>query len=737
MTMLINLAGGRKGYSTAQKHFSHILDMLHRMGFIKAILPHGKMHSSRLEGTLFMANPVVIHESLADSPGNFEDSNAVKSKIVKEFNVMDPSQREGYWISLQYLFYTYPKKGNEPNILQAQTCFPLDRAPEAINDKGYASKNDCDEKDIEKARLHILQNIATRQWGDMPWERVKALSENINVPHEAVIKAVSRLRKKKDTKRLDGLVTSLKKKEKEIPKKKKKRVKADIQSPAVNTIEEEEEEAELVMLQPESSKPPTRKRNWYEGEDRKLLHAWISWLCQNGKGKMLVWKHVKNRPMSVKWHSCRNRITRLMQDSDVNEYMKVIKDECELVFQRHTQNVKQKAVAKKMAKKNSGQNLFEVRDEADLASSQKILKHVEKVVQSAPMRHSESLDVALIFESSKYRRKSLRSSWNPIDAYLWLRSSSRRSKLSGESGLPGVELTAAIAMIISYLYALEFEGQSSDEITQDLESRFSCDTLKNALKLLAQNELVTFEVTERQNVEILLFCLTDRFKAELKPPLSPGLPWLDSTGFLGLDKGRLWSLPHIVRMEGGALPLLNVGIMGGANFHIIMPSFTGSQSSVAPDSGEVFLRQDLASVHLKNPKEVTSAIKTKGRDKKSVKYTPKEVLRSLKAYNEAREAFLADMKVIINVSAANSILEMITKAGPPGLPRSSLKEFLELNKISVDVATLENLLSHYGICRVMNGFNETYMLSTEVSNHLIFEKATSYGRWIESIRLEM
>ena len=202
---------------------------------------------------------------------------------------MDPSQREGYWISLQYLFYTYPKKGNEPNILQAQTCFPLDRAPEAINDKGYASKNDCDEKDIEKARLHILQNIATRQWGDMPWERVKALSENINVPHEAVIKAVSRLRKKKDTKRLDGLVTSLKKKEKEIPKKKKKRVKADIQSPAVNTIEEEEEEAELVMLQPESSKPPTRKRNWYEGEDRKLLHAWISWLCQNGKGKMLVW----------------------------------------------------------------------------------------------------------------------------------------------------------------------------------------------------------------------------------------------------------------------------------------------------------------------------------------------------------------------------------------------------------------------------------------------------------------
>ena len=54
------------------------------------------------------------------------------------------------------------------------------------------------------------------------------------------------------------------------------------------------------------------------------------------------------------------------------------------------------------------------------------------------------------------------------------------------------------------------------------------------------------------------------------------------------------------------------------------------------------------------------------------------------------------------------------------------------------VARIANILvSHYGICRVMNGFNETYMLSTEVSNHLIFEKATSYGRWIESIRLEM
>lgn len=730
---LIDLAGGRKGYSTAQKHFSNILDMLHRMGFIKAILPHGKMHSSRLEGTLFMANPVVIHESMGDSPSNLDENNAAKSKIVKEFNVLNPSQREGYWISLQYLFYTYPKKGSEQDSVHAQTCFPLDRAPEAINDKGYASKNECVEADIEKARLYIMQNIATRQWGDMPWERVKSLSENINVPHEAVIKAVSRLRKKKATKRLDGLVTALKKKEKEVPKKKKKeRMKAEIQTPAVRTIEEEEEEAELVMLHPESPEPPTRKRKWYEAEDRKLLHAWIGWLCHNGKGKMLVWKHVKNRPMSVKWHSCRHRITKLMQDSDVSEYMKVIKDECEMVYQRHTGDIKQKGVAKKMAKKISGQSLFEVRDEADLASNQKILSYVEKVVQSAPMRHSESLDVALIFESSKYRRKSLRSSWNPIDAYLWLRSSSKRSKLSGESALPGVELTAAIAMIISYLYALEFEGRSSDEIAQDLEKRFSCETLKTAFKILAQNELVSFEVTERQHVEVLLFCLTDRFKTELKPPFSPGLPWLDSRGFLGLDKSRLWSLSNIIKMEGGALPLLTVGIMGGANFHIIMPSSAGSQSMVLPDSGEAFLRQDLASVHLKNPKEVISAVRVKALDKEIVKYTPTEVLRSLKSYNEAREAFLAETQLIINVSAANSILEMITKAGPHGLPRSSLEEFLELNKISVDVANLENLLSQYGICRVMNGFNATYMLSTELSNHLVLEKATSHGKWIEN-----
>jgi hypothetical protein len=421
-----------------------------------------------------------------------------------------------------------------------------------------------------------------------------------------------------------------------------------------------------------------------------------------------------------------------MQDSDVSEYMKVIKDECEMVYQRHTRDMKQKGVAKKMTKKISGQSLFEVRDEADLASNKKIVSYVEKVVQSAPMRHSESLDVALIFESSKYRRKSLRSSWSPIDAYLWLRSSSKRSKISGESALPGVELTAAIAMIISYLYALEFEGRSSDEIAPDLEKRFSCETLKNAFKILAQNELLSFEVTGRQHVESLLFCLTDRFKTELKPPFSPALPWLDSRGFLSLDKSRLWSLSNIIKMEGGALPLLTVGIMGGANFHIIMPSSAGSQSLVPSDSGEAFLRQDLASVHLKNPKEVISAIKVRALDKDLVRYRPTEVLRSLKSYNEAREAFLAETQPIINVSAANSILEMITKAGPHGLPRSSLKEFLELNKISVDVANLENLLSQYGICRVMNGFNETYMLSTELSNHLVLGKATSQSKWIEN-----
>lgn len=706
--------------------------MLFRLGFMTAvqILGHANVTGSAAnlsgkEAVIYMLNTSVIHEYLIEnSTKHISQPYGDLRKGTHSFDMLNPTERRAYWTSLQYFFFTYPKSvtnshGVNTDGSQVSQCFPFCNVPEAVNDKNFGAREDCTEGDIERVRNYVSNNDVPLFISQMDSGKIDDISKALSVPFEAVVKGIARLRWKKRTKRLDGLMTR-------VPRRGRREALKTTLEATEEDIMEEDEDLEPIILHPEPPELPTRKRNWLESEDRQMLYAWVTFMCRSGANKPLVWKHIKDRPLSVKPQSCKHRLLKLKEDDNVKQFMEDIVRQTRAVHDRQLRRrveasdskTATNCAKKKKSNAQGGPNLFELHDDDDLESLQNILNAIENVIQAAPMRQNESLS-SNVFDKIKTRK--YRDDDSPVDLFLKLKAHARRTKTAIESGnVPGLEVTASMAAIISCLVQNEYDGIAFDEIEKRLSLRFKADVLNQAMALLMKAELISGP-DNAEAIPLSAYHLTERFKSEAEPPFSPSIFWPNAGKALE-QTHQLWPLldPTVV---ASIHPMLALVAMGHVQMKIEIPESIkktmNSSDSPTPQPSENWLKENMSYAKILDIFEAKKLCAPSRLPPHLVRYQPDDVLNDVNSYNNARDAFMQNTKKLANVSISRSILEMTRNAGMQGLSRSGLRQFLQINNVECKKAfTYESMLQKYGLARLVEGFNETHMVSPEISNHL-------------------
>lgn len=724
---LTKLAGNTtRGLAGPQKHFHDILRELVKLGVLKSIGVTGKILPSQdltkdfagEDGVYYMLSDQVSCEHQVPSGGSsmeYLPADGAQSRSVANFSFFDAEERRGYWIQLQCLFSSIPKSqyiSNAPNIgrssLQQKACFPADRVLN-MNIGRHGSSTE----DLEKVKVSLAnENIDVNEIS-ADWRQIDALSTKWNIPVETVIRGLSEAHflSKRISNRLIGFPGN---KKESKSKRSRKRSRSVARNTEVAPIEDDDDE--LILLQPEAIAPPPRKRKWSEGEDRELLLAWVRSLVYNGKDKKIQWKKMPF-PSGMNETRWRNRISRLLSSEVVEDYMNAIKGEAEKVHQRNK-------MVQNPGKKQSytGPNLFEVQSDEDLQSMQKILADIEKVVAGAPERPSDGNDLT----SARFERlaKSQPDGSSPNVLLAWLHTFLMKAKqMSGNFSIPSIEVTGAMSTVLSLLYQVECMGKSPEFVRKILSERFSEESLRHAVKLLLQNGLITSDNTGKMK-----FHLSSRFKAEIKPPFAP-LMLAEDTEFLnGISDGEIWPLPGRAKPIS-LIPGLSVAIMGNAKFSTTVPNDIQDAFEASKDNenasgrlGKHCLQRNMASICLTETPDAPHMSSEHDRPETSVLYQPKDVLDRSEEYKKAKNAFLEESTHVFGANVGNSILETISKAGPTGVAMSSLRSLLHHNNLSVDTARIDQLLQKFGLVRIIQGYDEKYIVSSLTSSHLVILK---------------
>ena len=467
-----------------------------------------------------------------------------------------------------------------------------------------------------------------------------------------------------------------------------------------------------------------RKRKWLESEDRALLLSWIQWVATSGSKCKIMWKSLKNLPAQVKRSSCQNRISKLLSDDCVKEYMISIRESADEVYQRRLEMKLSRK--RKSADQQKGSNIFPINCDEDLKAARSITANLEKVIQGAPERPAEGADV------SSARLEKLAKSYpheaSPSEFLPWLKSYVMKTKALSESRhIPSLEDTAAIVSVLSYLYDLEFMGKSTEGMDAGISSRFNAETLSRAVKFLVSNDLIVAKGSETD--DRVVFQLSSRFKEEIKPPFSPLMLSEDSHALFNRGETHLWPLPqHIYPIS--LSPLLSAAIMGQAHYRVSIPSYINeafSSFESSPDApskyGHHCLERNMAFLSIQDLTDAKESLELNRTPRVLVRYQPQELLNSSEMKKEAENSFLDVTANQLGANVGNSILQIVTKAGRSGVASSTLYSLLQNNKVNAQLGVIENLLQEYGLARIIQGFNETYIVSSFASESLVHEKA--------------
>lgn len=727
---IIKISGGEGQATSAVVHLKKVLEMLTQLGVLKGIVQFSMSKDSRKSSHsdssgdtgYYVLNDVAVLE-IGDSTrkplspctrGN-PDACALES-----FDLGCPRARKGYWISLQYMHHCYkPKQGIDSNHSNLKKVyFPMDRT-----EKTFA-KADRVAKNVERVISEIDVDHTNKP---MSWEQIYELAYRLDVPTDDVIHALVEVSRKQS--RLDGFTE---KKKSKPPKGRAKAQNAAMDEPSrANLIEEDEEE--LLLLHPESQRPPTRKRKWQNSEDRQLLYEWVRWLAANGVHSNIKWKAMlANILDGIKIGSYRNRLAKLSSDECVKEHMMDIKSEANKVYERH-QTLKDQSGSKNKNRRFAGPNLFEFKVEEDLSSMQTILDKIERVVQEAPERPAEVFGTA----PSRMDRftKAYPTNSSPPQFLLWLGNYCTKAKCtSNNRQSPSIEVTCAMAAVLAALYEIEFLGRAAEEIKSALGSRFTSEVLKIACKNLVQSDLMVAERDAKEEASKgIYFALSNQFKVEMKPPFSPLTAIEDNKPLFTAEKGGLWPLPGDYSPLSVS-PILALRVMGLAPFQITIPddiqdaleSFKSGEDSLL-QLGQHCLERNMVFAHLEDPAVAKNVCQVSPVNCQPVLYQPKNLLESSDVYQKARKRFLKESKSVLGANLGNSILETVTNAGPNGITMLALQSVLELNNLSVESAVVGNLLQKYGLARIIRGYDETYVASAMVTGHLVSIKSPEVG----------
>ena len=756
---LEKLAGPDKGdLEAARGHLQEVLNKLLNLGVLKMISPAGAFDDGQPASktiTHYVMSSTVVHQVLWYH-------KEPEGQDLVTFDFSDPRQRRGYWNSIQYLFAMKKVQlsmHKEDPLLTADTqiCWPV-------------SKVKID-KNLSRSKLATGETAELREKVNSPdfdfepfrwnWENFEKLAAEFNQSVETVVRHMADAQRSK----LRGSIRSggLSRKNKDRPKS-KSRSKAQARGAASELPEEEEQ---FILLHPETQPPPTRKRKWYENEDRELLRAWAGHIAEQGGGAKVKLPPMK-LPQGIRAPSCNNRLQKLMADESVKRYMDDIKREADLVFIRHEREDEANGAEtmaaeatgavddrskprpkKKTGAPSLGSDIFETRNNDDMASTSIITGLIERVVQAAPERPVEGGDAP----SSRFDRlsKAAPVGSNPLEYFRWLRNYTDKArekseKARGTAAEVGVEVTAAASTVLSSLYEVEFLGRSGDAIKSlFLEKRFSAETMKSAIKLLTQSNLI--EVGEDADGQPLM-CLSELYKEGTQPPFAPMLLNEDSASIVKAEDGGrvLWPLPA-QRNPLSLSPLLTASVMGRASFRMDaaldpQPQLEQSDAVQREDDREMLgircLQRNMASIVLEEgvaSKPSEPKPKKKQKAPNTVKYHPNEVVKSSAKHKEAKEGFSREVKELLGVDAGNSILKAVMDAGTNGISTGSLQSLLEHNNLSADierVTGIKALLQKYGLARLLAGYNEPRVVYSVASEHLVAKNDVALRPWIDS-----
>ncbi|KAI8113011.1 hypothetical protein M9435_003017 [Picochlorum sp. BPE23] len=719
---LIKIAGGEGQITTAVVHMKKVLEVLTQLGVLKSIVSSSmskeaqefSRFKSDQETGYYMLNDVAVHETRDSTrePLSPTTEGNLGGRALKSFDLTCPRNRKGYWISLQYLYYSskYAIHNSKSNLGRAY--FPMDRT-----EKTFAEANRV-EKNVDKVKSEV--GDPGRANIPVSWEHMFELSHHLDVPIDDVIHALIEI-----TLRKRNLIEGFDKSREKGPRKRQvKRQKVNIEeSSKADVIEEDEEE--LLLLQPEAQTPPTRKRKWQDHEDRQLLYDWVRWLAAHGVHSRIKWnKMLANIPDGIKIGSYKNRIAKLCSDECVKEYIMEIKSEANNVFVRHS-SLKDPSDSKNKTQRFTGHNLFEVKGDEDLKSIQTILDKIERVVQEAPERPAEVLGVASSRVDRFVKAYPVRS--GPSQFFAWLRNYCAKAKWTANSRqAPSIEVTCAMAAVLAALYEIEFLGKAAEDMKNTLGYRFTSEVLKIGCKNLVQNDLIVAERdAEEEASKGTYFALSRQFKVEMKPPFSPLAILEDNKPLFSAEGGALWPLPSAYSPLSVS-PMLALSVMGYAPFQITIPddvqdaldSFKSEENSFV-QLGQHCLERNMVYAQMQDPASAMNVCHVAPVRGQPVLYQPSNLSESSKVYQKARKSFLKESKSVLGANLGNSILETVTNAGPDGITMDALQSVLELNNLSVESAVVGNLLQKYGLARIIRGYDETYVASAMATGHLV------------------
>jgi hypothetical protein len=754
---LEKLAGPDKGdLEAARSHLQEVLNKLLNLGVLRMISPAGAFDDGQPASktiTHYVMSSTVAHQVLWYH-------KEPEGQDLVTFDFSDPRQRRGYWNSVQYLFAMKKVQlsmHKEDPLLTADTqiSWPVSKVK--------IDKNLSRSKLASSEAAELREKVNSPDFDFEPfrwhWENLEKLAAEFNQSVETVVRhmADAQRAKSRGSSRSGGLSRKSKDRSKS-----KSRSKAHGRGLAYELPEEEEQ---FILLHPETQPPPTRKRKWYENEDRELLRAWAGHIAEQGGGAKVKLPPMK-LPQGIRAPSCNNRLQKLMADESVKGYMEDIKREADLVFRRHKREDEAKVAentaadapappdgrGKAQTKKKAGapglgSDIFETRNNEDMASTSIITGLIERVVQAAPERPAEGGDPP----SSRFDRlsKATPLGSNPLEYFRWLLSYTDKAReKSGKNGKvralvpePSVEVMAAASTVLSSLYEVEFLGKSGDAIKSlFLEKQFSAETMKGAIKHLTQNNLI--EVGEDANGQPLM-CLSDLYKEGTQPTFAPMMLNEDSASIVKTEDGShvLWPLPA-QRNPLSLSPLLTAGVMGHASFKIDA-AFDAAQGEEDRELlGIRCLQRNMASIVLDERAGWTASKASRPAPKKkpkkaasAVMYHPNDVVKSSAKHKEAKEAFSREIKKLLGVDAGNSILKAVVEGGTSGISTGGLQTLLEHNNLRADikhVAGIKALLQRYGLARLLAGYNEPCVVDAMASEHLVAKNEVALRPWIDS-----
>ena len=793
---LQTLAGPEKSdIDAARGHLQEVLKKLLLIGVLRMISIGGSNIDKNVDKNIthYYMGTEVRHQVL------WYNREPEGEDLVK-FDFKDKDVREAYWNSLQYLFAmkkVQQHKFRELQLAERQISWPVSKVK---IDKNLGRIKMTEQSNYEKLRTKVTSSdfdFDKFRWNPGEFKR---LAEEFDVDMETCVRTLADAQRPKGQNSTKGGGPGRKSKDRT-----KSRHKNRSHGKGTDYELPEEEEEQFILLQPETQPPPTRKRKWFESEDRELLRAWAGWVASEGSAAKVKFALMK-LPQGIRAGSCNNRLQKLMADATVKEFMEEIKLEANNVFDRHKKAEEQakKAVAdtkeaaaaaadadpndadaqvrlhaankalreaqaqlkllKAASKKAQGSSdIFEIRDNDDMASTSTIAGLIERVVQAAPERPVEGSEAP----SSRFDRlsKATPDGSNPLEYFRWLcnyadKARKESEKARGPAPEPSVEVTSAISMILSSLYEVEFMGKSIDSIKALFEwKRFSPETMKGAIKHLRQQHNNLIDVGELPDGQPTL-CLSELYKEGTKPPFAPMMLNEDNAAALEpTDDGILWPLPA-QRNPLSLAPLLSLGVMGGASFALRVPTdVQRSRNKEDKEDPEVLgnqcLRLNMASIALnggvingtnggpvapepttKSARSARSA-KSKRADKPAAtrKFEPSEVGKSSQKRKEAKSAFNNEVKRVLGVDAGQSILKAVVDGGTNGISAGTLQSLLEHNNLSADlesVKKIEELLEQYGLVRLLAGYSEARIVDAMGSEHLVVGQEVPLRPWINS-----